>query len=659
MRAPPLMMPTSGRGSMPTSPTSSTSAMSDNGANTNYYGSLKLGSPPKLRASNHHQRNSSSSSDAVRAAVARFEQLDHRELHRRDEAAVRRAEMAREMAELDARRLRDDKDGVEREARRIRDEAKKMKKEVDESRERERRVAKRLEMVMEELHRAKETHGHAQGLYEKEIRKARKEAFKASSALVKMQEELKATRNSLRITQSGLESEKIKCGKREQEAFQAEYKMVGVQEELAKAKQQIKTVEEERDALKTSLREEEVARIAAEGLIALPASNPGEEDEFDSPKKSPSKLMACDGSDKENFGPSSPSSRSTELKAVHEELAAERRRRERAEDTVDFMKMECQFQCCSCRMAELNGDSYIHDDTFEKEMAKIRNSQPVSMTPPISDGGDAEVDSMVKRSVPTAMSRPATPPDSATLTDEQRELLFSPTTGTFRSVPSPNKSAETEDKPQIEDIEMADAPAAAPASLPTPVEPAPMEVEAAIEQRQTSTRAPSPPRTPAPERGRSNTSHGHHYHSSRNTAFAQPSRAATATPAANNNNNNSFFHRTITTTTTVPMHFDSPKPVPNNYAAQQHFHTVSRSTFASSSSARPSVFDAFATPTAAEKNALTRTPSFKDRPFDREAALEQIQERRKRARSVAEGRATPRRQMVEGTGVRRDVSAPM
>ncbi|KAL0259347.1 hypothetical protein SLS55_005083 [Diplodia seriata] len=579
--------------------------MSDNGASTNYYGSLKLGSPPKLRASNHHQRNSSSSSDAVRAAVARFEQLDHRELHRRDEAAVRRAEMAREMAELDARRLRDDKDGVEREARRIRDEAKKMKKEVDESRERERRVAKRLEMVMEELHRAKETHGHAQGLYEKEIRKARKEAFKASSALVKMQEELKATRNSLRITQSGLESEKIKCGKREQEAFQAEYKMVGVQEELAKAKQQIKTVEEERDALKTSLREEEVARIAAEGLIALPASNPGEEDEFDSPKKSPSKLMACDGSDKENFGPSSPSSRSTELKAVHEELAAERRRRERAEDTVDFMKMECQFQCCSCRMAELNGDSYIHDDTFEKEMAKIRNSQPVSMTPPISDGGDAEVDSMVKRSVPTAMSRPATPPDSATLTDEQRELLFSPTTGTFRSVPSPNKSAETEEKPQIEDIEMADAPAAAPASLPTPVEPAPMEVEAAIEQRQT------------------------------------------------------FFHRTITTTTTVPMHFDSPKPVPNNNAAQQHFHTVSRSTFASSSSARPSVFDAFATPTAAEKNALTRTPSFKDRPFDREAALEQIQERRKRARSVAEGRATPRRQMVEGTGVRRDVSAPM
>ncbi|OJD30759.1 chromosome segregation protein smc-like [Diplodia corticola] len=663
MRSPPLLMTATGRGSMPTSPTSSTSAVSDNASNTNYYGSLKLGSPPKLRAS-HHMRNSSSSSDAgVRAAVARFEQLDP---HRDQAAAVRRAEMAREMAELDARRLRDDKDGFEREARRIREESRKMKKEVEESRERERKVAKRLEVVMEELHRAKETHSHAQGLYEKEIRKARKEAFKSSSALVKMQEELKATRNSLRITQSGLESEKIKCQKREQEAFQAEYKMVGVQEELSKAKQQIKTVEEERDALKTSLKEEEVARIAAEGLIALPASNPGEEDEFDSPKKSPSKLRAYDGSDKENFVPSSPSSRSAELKAVHEELAAERRRRERAEDTVDFMKMECQFQCCSCRMAELSGDSYVHDDTFEKEMSKIRNSQPVSMTPPISDVGDADVDAMVKRPVPMNVSRPATPPDSATLTDEQRELLFSPTTGTFRSVPSPNKSAETEEKPQIEDVEMADAdapppaePTAQPAALPTPVEPAPMEVEAAVEQQrqQTSMRPPSPPRTPAPvERGRSHTSHGHHHYASRNAFHEQPSRAATATPA---NINNNFFHRTVTTTTTIPMCFDSPKPVHNNNS-NQHFHTVSRSTFAaSSSSARPGVLDAFATPTAAEKHALTRTPSFKDRPFDREVALEQIQERRRRARSVAEGRATPRRQMVEGAGVRRDCSAPV
>lgn len=164
------MLPTTttGRGSLPCSPTSSASDNGSGSNNTDYYGSLRLGSPPKLRASHHgHARNSSSD---VRAAVARFEQLDHRELHRRDEAAVRRAEMAREMAELDARRLRDDKDGFEKEARRIREEARKMKKEAEESRERERKVAKRLEVVMVSLsffpswlHEVREASGSGRG----------------------------------------------------------------------------------------------------------------------------------------------------------------------------------------------------------------------------------------------------------------------------------------------------------------------------------------------------------------------------------------------------------------------------------------------------------------------------------------------------------------
>jgi hypothetical protein len=43
----------------------------------------------------------------------------------------------------------------------------------------------------------------------------------------------------------------------------------------------------------------------------------------------------------------------------------------------------------------------------------------------------------------------------------------------------------------------------------------------------------------------------------------------------------------------------------------------------------------------------------------REQALAQIRERRGRARSVAQGAVTPRKQMMEGVGVeRRDVSAP-
>ena len=48
--------------------------------------------------------------------------------------------------------------------------------------------------LQENYSRAKETHGHTQQLWEKEIRRARKETFKAQSALVKCQEELKSSR---------------------------------------------------------------------------------------------------------------------------------------------------------------------------------------------------------------------------------------------------------------------------------------------------------------------------------------------------------------------------------------------------------------------------------------------------------------------------------
>jgi len=77
----------------------------------------------------------------VQGLVKRFEHLDVRdrdaesaERRRKHEAELGRAQIAREEAESDVRRLRE--------------ELRRMKKESDEGRERERRVAKRLENVM-------------------------------------------------------------------------------------------------------------------------------------------------------------------------------------------------------------------------------------------------------------------------------------------------------------------------------------------------------------------------------------------------------------------------------------------------------------------------------------------------------------------------------
>ena len=140
----------------------------------------------------------------------------------------------------------------------------------------------------EEYHTAEEGHHQKLELYQKEIKRSRKEAFKSSSAMVKLQEELKSCRSSLNAMSTNMDSEKARAARREQEAFTAQYQLISVQEALEKAQERIKTGEEERDALKTSLKEEEVARIAAEGCIALPVSSRDEDDECASPIKSPS-----------------------------------------------------------------------------------------------------------------------------------------------------------------------------------------------------------------------------------------------------------------------------------------------------------------------------------------------------------------------------------
>jgi hypothetical protein len=68
--------------------------------------------------------------------------------------------------------------------------------------------------------------------------------------------------------------------------------------------------------------------------------------------------------------------------------------------------------------------------------------------------------------------------------------------------------------------------------------------------------------------------------------------------------------------------------------------------------------------TVAHAASDARTPvlgelSLNKLPFDREAALEAIRQRRGRARSMAAGQGTPMKQMVEGVKDRRDISAPV
>jgi hypothetical protein len=475
-----------------------------------------------------------------------------------------------------------------------------------------------------------------------------------------MQEELKATRNSLRITQSGLESEKIKSSKREQEAFTAQYQLVGVQEELDKARDLVKVVEEERNSLKTSLKEEEVARIAAEGRIALPVSTTDEDDEFASPTKSPRKprlQAALDGENKENVVPK----RAIELKSIQEELTLERRLRERAEDQIVFMKMECQFQCCSCRLAEMHGSCYVYDNTYDSEMARIKASVPV-VTPPPSFHEVDDMEGIVTEPVlaaeeqdHTEQQRPPTPPKHEPMEetkDSEPQIAFSPTTGTFKAISSPaRESPQVDSEPAREASREASTPAPSKRHLSsideTTLESSPWGPGPDHSMIRTSTTSPPPFRAAQPiatqEQIQEETMEDENEENDlpADPAPSSPPQSepltplhgpsAPATPA--------YLLRTITTTTTIPLHFSPVTPRPHDYPGTPS--TISH------------------LPINATSNQPLQPLELNKLPIDREAALEQIRLRRGRARSLAMGPGTPRKQMLEGTNGRRDISAPV
>lgn len=131
--------------------------------------------------------------------------------------------------------------------------------------------------------------------------------------------------------------EKERSKSREQEAFEARYQLVGLQEQLDKALERAKVAEQERDAYKTLAKNEEIARIAAEGQIPLPPSKEAD-DEFASPKKTRASLSPT------NIVSSAAS------EAEIDELTLlwqwEKQRADRTQEQLDFIEAECHLRCC-------------------------------------------------------------------------------------------------------------------------------------------------------------------------------------------------------------------------------------------------------------------------------------------------------------------------
>ena len=376
------------------------------------------------------------------------------------------------------------------------------------------------------------------------MRRIRKEAYHTQSRNVELQEELKSSRSAMQSIQVDLANEKERSQVREQEAFAARYELVGVQEELAKMQEQIKLVEQERDALRTIAKNEEVARIAAEGQIPLPIST--EDDEFASPKKKSRKsldLITRSAASEE------------EMEDIVMQLEWQRQNAKRAHDQVEFLELECKLKCCNS--ASLYAASHHEEEPGAKKL-KMDSIRAASSTIYVPSEGVFRSASPVPADTPT------------------QSPVLSPTKSISTPVKPPTSNANNEESPSY---------ARTPSCEPPNTALVP-DINTSLLSLLGDPQSPSSTNCPT-----------------------SPTHVPT-TPTQT-------FH-TISTTTRIPLAGGDETPKPRLGGNEN-------------------------TPLA---------PT-----MTREQALAQIAERRGRARSLAQGTLTPRKQMVEG-GVRRDISAP-
>ncbi|PGH07183.1 hypothetical protein GX51_01970 [Blastomyces parvus] len=360
--------------------------------------------------------------------------------------------------------------------------------ELSEANSRERRVSERLESLMEELHSLKERQTHERAVFEKEVRRARKEAFRAGSALVKAQEELKSSRTEIKTLREEVASEREAKENAKQEAFERAYALAGLTEEMEVLKEKARSFETDNQSDILEARAEEMRaetpkprpplaerdvaactptslRLKSDRMSSSPRKSginyPAASPRLGSPlKMRVSRRNSC----KENEDPKESTANDELLEDLEQDLAFEKRMRLKAEDMVHFLKMECQFHRCSCRLAEMHGFRYIHDGEWDK---MIREKEE-KLTNSTSSGQAAPQMTRASGNAPIVITH------QETQTTEPA-VAFCPDTGTFKAVSSStapsNVDTESSVRQQIPGRELSPLPVVppynhAPPSLP-------------------------------------------------------------------------------------------------------------------------------------------------------------------------------------------------
>lgn len=444
--------------------------------------------------------------------------------------------------------------------------------------------------------------------------------------VLKLQETLRDTQKRLQVSKIDHATDVQKADNFEQEATDAKCALMAMQQDMSKLQEQFRVLEQEKEALKTSLKEEEVARIAAEGQIALPTSQEDDTDLFNSPGKSisPRKVQNSSFSDdKENVGV--VTKKMVDTKRLEEEIDAEKQKREAAEEMVEFLRMECAFRCCDCTSTTRHGRAMrvSMDEILTSSIQQMKSDIARILTPPASEKDEDEMDAEVSHAeAETVDSAPSSSPDQ-TISEMVDEVMGEDP----HNIPLPESDHSM--------TMIAD-------EAPKPMEEEHLQEPQPADENDEHTDEQTPVEHDADDAGEENPLKNDHQHEVSRPATmvplkdSPPSTPDRAQQAHDLDLQHQHSIRTITTTTRIPMHF-TPVSKPSMLTSWGQENLPPQV----DGSANCAVDDA--PPTAL--------------PFDREAALAAIAYRRGRAKSIADGTYTPRKQMVDMQ--RRDISAPV
>lgn len=306
-------------------------------------------------------------------------------------------------------------------------ELERAKEEMALRKKRERILSQRLEDLLEELQATKEKRSRDQESYAKEIKKCRKEAYRAELAVVESRQDLQEVRSELKRCQAELQHEKSEKEKSRQESFERAYALAGTVGELDQLKDKLKAVEKERDAALLEAKSHQVdnspvksscklgdAIVLQEDMKSVaPTPVDDSQDQLVFTDKTVSAYTVIEERPRP-FAPALPTFESIkrrldcydkqfqgqtltsaeEIEFLKQELYCARRKHAEDEDMIHFIHMQCQFKACPCRLAELNGERFVHDHGYE---ANVEN-EPVSKKRKISSEGEETPQDLVMHS---------------------------------------------------------------------------------------------------------------------------------------------------------------------------------------------------------------------------------------------------------------------